>query len=164
MKLLMILRHAKSSWKKSGLPDHDRPLNPRGRRDAPRMGRQLRAHGVLPELIVSSTAVRAWTTAQEVAEGCGFKGEIRSTEALYLAEPSTILGLLSQLPEPHGPVMLVGHNPGVEELVRHLTGRDETMPTAALAQVSLPIAKWSELGAQTRGELLAVWRPKELAG
>jgi len=163
MKLLMILRHAKSSWKESGLTDHDRPLNKRGERDAPRMGRQLAAEGVLPELIVSSTAVRAWTTAREVAGACGFDGDIRATGELYLADPSTILELLSQVPDRYQRVMIVGHNPGSEELVRLLTGRDETMPTAALAQVRLPIATWSELGPRSRGELLALWRPKELA-
>ena len=76
MKKIYILRHAKSSWKDEGLPDHDRPLNKRGKRDAPRMGRLLAEEGLVPDLIVSSTAKRAHKTTTEVADACGYKGEI----------------------------------------------------------------------------------------
>lgn len=159
---LLLLRHAKSSWDDPGLEDHERPLNKRGERDAPRMGRLLRAEGCLPQAIVSSTAVRARTTAERVAEACGYAGRIVLTDRLYLAEPGECLALLRELPSGVGRVMLVGHNPCCEELVELLTGRSERMPTAALARIALGIDDWGAAGLEVRGGLLALWRPKEL--
>ena len=87
MKTLLILRHAKSDWETPDVADHDRPLNGRGKRDAPRMGRLLRDENLVPDLIISSTAKRARKTAKLVAEASGYEGEIRLAETLYLAGP-----------------------------------------------------------------------------
>ena len=159
---LLLLRHAKSSWKHEGLTDHDRPLNKRGQRDAPRMGRLLRERDLVPDRIVSSTAVRARTTAAEVAVAAGFEGEVVLFENLYLAAPTVYLELAAELAPGDRRVMFVGHNPGIEELVELLTGDAATMPTAALAWIELPVEAWSEVDKRSRGKLHHLWRPKEL--
>lgn len=162
MKTLLILRHAKSSWKRPDLDDHDRPLNARGRRDAPRMGALLRRRGLTPDLVVSSTAVRARTTAEQVAEESGYGGQVTLDRRLYLAAPEALVDVVGSLGGGAARVLVVGHNPGLEDLLARLTGAAEALPTAALAQVALPIAAWRELRASTRGRLVALWRPKEL--
>jgi phosphohistidine phosphatase len=162
MKDLLILRHAKSSWKHRELRDHDRPLNSRGRRDAPRMGRFIRDEGISPPLIVSSSAMRAHATALMVAEACGFGGEFRLAPELYLAGTDTYVSLLRGLPDRYDSLLVVGHNPDVERLVERLTGADETMPTAALARVRVPIDRWADLAADGSAELVDIRRPKEL--
>ncbi len=162
MKTLLILRHAKSSWKQPGLADHDRPLNRRGNRDAPRVGRLLRRQALTPDLIVSSTAERARVTAAQVAEGAGYGGPVELDRQLYLADPEAIVDVVRGLGGEASRVLVVGHNPGLQELVARLTGKDEVLPTAALAQIELPIAGWAELRTSSRGRLAALWRPKEL--
>jgi len=162
MKTLLILRHAKSSWKEQGLTDHDRPLNKRGNRDAPRMGELVREKGLVPDLIISSTAVRARTTAEKVAQACGYDQEIQLEHELYLASSATYQQVLKGLPEGINTVMVVAHNPGLEALLASLTDEMVDMPTAALAEVSLPITSWTQLGSNTKGKLLNLWRPKEL--
>ncbi len=164
MKQLLILRHAKSSWQDSNLDDHDRPLNRRGQRDAPRMGRLLSDEGMVPDRIVSSTALRARTTAEEVAAAGGYRGAVTLSRELYLASPREFLRLLREVDDACTSVLVVGHNPGMEELVLALTGEDETMPTAALARVDLPIDSWNGLRSGVRGRLVGVWRPKMLNG
>jgi phosphohistidine phosphatase len=163
MKTLLLLRHAKSSWKEQDLPDHDRPLNKRGQNDAPRMGKLLKDEDLIPDLIMSSTAARAKKTAELVAKACKYKGEIVLNRSLYGAEPSAYLKILEGLSDKHKATL--GHSPSVEETVELLTGSpDVIMPTCALAQISLPIQNWDELKRQKiKGKLLNVWRPKELS-
>jgi phosphohistidine phosphatase len=164
MKTLLILRHAKSSWSDAALDDHERPLNPRGRHDAPRMGRVVRERGLTPDLIIASDAVRARMTADAVAKAARYAGEIRLEPRLYAASAKDILAILRQVPETDGAtVMIVGHNPGLEQLVAELTGEQEALPTAALARIALPTDRWRDLKASTRGKLLGLWRPKELS-
>jgi phosphohistidine phosphatase len=162
MRELLILRHAKSSWKHEGLADHDRPLNKRGKKDAPRMGRLLLEGNLVPDRILSSTAVRATTTSRLVADGCGFEGDIVILRSLYLSHPSGYLEALQAVPDEHRRVMVVGHNPGLEDLLLLLTRNRRTLPTAALASVRLPIGGWNALEAGIRGELAGLWKPKEL--
>jgi phosphohistidine phosphatase len=164
VKLLSILRHAKSSWKDSALEDHDRPLNNRGAHDAPRMGNLIREQGLVPDTILSSTARRARDTALAVAEAAGFPDEARFTRDLYGASPDTCLEVLKDLPDAIGHAMIVGHNPTLEELVAVLVGEAHIMPTAALAVVELPIDSWRDLDPLPRGSLRALWRPRELGG
>ena len=163
MKTLLVLRHAKSSWSDSTLDDHDRPLNERGERDAPRMGNLLRQQRLTPDLIISSDAVRAQMTAEAVGEAAGYGGEIRLEPLLYGAAPDDIVVVLRAAPDPNAKsVMVVGHNPGLEALVGQLTGERQDLPTAALAQIDLPIDRWRDLNETTRGTLVDLWRPKEL--
>ncbi|MBN1261956.1 MAG: histidine phosphatase family protein [Anaerolineae bacterium] len=162
-KTLLILRHAKSSWKDDALADHDRPLSGRGLRDAPRMGRLLRKVNLEPELILSSTAKRARKTVAAVADESGYGGDIRYMPDLYHADPLTFIEILRDVPDAVACVMVVGHNPGLELLLETLTGDWERLPTGALAQVSLPIAHWNQLDETTAGELVNLWTPRAVA-
>ena len=163
MKTLLVLRHAKSSRDDPALDDRDRPLAARGERDAPRMGRLVRDEQLSPDLVVCSDAVRARQTAEAMAEAAGYSGTILLEHRLYAAEAAVILAVLRDVVEPDvDTVMIVGHNPGLEDLVSALTGAREDLPTATLAQLALPIDRWAEIGPRTRGTLVRVWRPREL--
>lgn len=162
MKTLLILRHAKSSWGDPALADIDRPLNKRGKRDAPRMGRLLRSEDLVPDLILASPARRAQKTAEAVADESGYAGEIATQPDFYPGDPEAYLQALRALPDEYQRVMVVGHNPGLEELVDALAGESVALPTAALAQISLPVEHWSEVEEASEGQLVNVWRVKEL--
>lgn len=165
MKTLLILRHAKSSWKNDNLVDHDRPLNNRGERDAHRMGRLLREKMLVPDLIISSSAKRARMTVEAVVTGSGYTVDIRISPELYAAGPEAYLEVLQGVEDERLCVMIVGHNPDLEELLEILSGEDEILPTAALAQVQLEIAHWQDLSFEAdspQGKLMALWRPREL--
>lgn len=157
-----MLRHAKSSWSDPAVPDHDRPLTERGKKDAKRIGHLLRELGLVPNLILSSTAKRASKTAKRVARECGYDGEIELDGRLYQAHFSQFAVVLREVSDEHATVLVVAHNPGLEEFVLHLTGQPERMPTAALAEVSLDIDRWPSLSIPAGGKLVRVWRPKEL--
>ncbi|MFM8320243.1 MAG: SixA phosphatase family protein [Chloroflexota bacterium] len=163
MKTLLILRHAKSSWKTDGLPDHERPLNARGLKDAPQVGQRLVEHGLLPERVLCSTARRARNTAELVVDACGYTGDLTLLDELYEATAGTYLAALARCAGEAGTVLLVGHNPTCEELLQRLTGQYLPMPTAALAQVRLPLDSWAAAAEARRGELVSLWRPKESA-
>jgi len=162
LKTLLVMRHAKSSWKKSGLTDHERPLNKRGNRDAPKMGRLLRELDMAPDLIVSSTAVRARETAELVAAYCGYEEPIDSRDELYLASADDYLSVMQSVPESAERVLVVSHNPGCEELVTALTKREENMTTSAIAYLRVQVSEWNSVNEETSASLLCVWRPKEL--
>lgn len=162
MKTLLVLRHAKSSWNNAGMGDHERPLNKRGKADAPRMGKLIKAEGLTPDLIISSTANRALMTAERVALAADYEEVIETNRNFYLAPPEVYIHFLSGVSNDHERVMVVGHNGGVEDLINVLTGTWEQMPTAALAQISLPINDWSELSEETEGKLVNHWTPKQL--
>ena len=161
MKTLLILRHAKSSWKEVGLPDRDRSLNKRGQRQAPEVGKRVRELGLTPDLILSSPAKRARDTAVVVAEKCGYDGDVELVNDFYPGAPSNYLDVLRNLPDAALRVMLVGHNPGLEDLLAMLTLRVETLSTAALAQVELTIEHWWQLDEDTKGKLVGMWKPGE---
>jgi len=161
-KTLLIMRHAKSSWKEADLADHERPLNKRGRRDAPAMGTLLRQHGLTPDAVLSSTALRARETAAAVAEACGFGGEISFHAGLYHDAPEGYFEALARLPAGVNVALLVAHNPGVEELLAELTGEDEPFSAGAVAQVTLALSDWAQVSLATEGGLTAMWRPREV--
>ena len=162
MKTLLILRHAKSDWGNVSLPDHDRPLSKRGKVDAPRMGELIREQGLMPDLILSSTAKRAHRTAELAAEACGYEGEILLSRDVYHAGPEGYIEAINVVADNEEILMIVGHNPGLEELVDVLTDESVTMTTANLAQIQLPIQSWRDLREHTEGKLLNLWRPKEI--
>ncbi len=144
------------------MQDHDRPLNKRGKSDAPRVGRLLREKDLLPDQILSSTARRALDTAKAVAEACGYEGEIEPQSDLYGSDVECYLDVLRHLPDAMGRVLVVGHNPIMEELLELLTGAIEPMPTAALAQVDVPITHWTELTEACDSTLVRLWVPRSL--
>ena len=162
MKTLLVLRHAKSSWNNAGMSDHERPLNKRGKADAPRMGKLIKREELTPDLIISSTANRALMTAERVALAADYEEVIETNRNFYLAPPEVYIHFLNSVPNDKERVMVVGHNGGVEDLINVLTGTWEQMPTAALAQISLPINDWSELSEETKGKLINHWIPKHL--
>jgi phosphohistidine phosphatase len=162
MKTLLLLRHAKSSWDEPGLDDHDRPLNKRGRKAAPRMGQLLRDEGLVPDAVLSSSALRARDTAGAVCEAIGNEGGVDERHDLYLAAPGTYLRAVRELPDEAERALVVGHNPGLEDLLEALCGRSHRMPTAALAVLELPVKHWSELELDGHARCLRVWRPKDL--
>ena len=162
MRTFLVLRHGKSSWP-SGVEDHDRPLKGRGKRAARRIGQEIRERGLVPDLIVSSTAQRARSTAGRVAEAAGYDGGIVKSGDLYLSSVERQLATVAELAgDDHRRVMVVGHNPTSEELVEHLTGEKVRLTTANLACIDLDIESWHELGA-AHGTLRFVLRPRELA-
>jgi len=144
MKTLFLVRHAKSSWDNAALPDKERPLNDRGRRDAPKMGERLAKLGVKPDLILSSPAVRALSTAQIVAEKLDYRRkDIVVTERLYAAEVDDLLDVIRQLGDELKCVMLFGHNPEFTELAHRLSGEIAHMPTCAIAEFTFDAKSWS---------------------
>lgn len=154
------MRHAKSSWAESDIADFDRPLNDRGLRNAPFMGRVMKENGYQPDVILSSPAERAKQTAILAKENAGIRGELRYDDRIYEASPQTLQHVLSELSDEFSSAMLVGHNPGVEGFIRFLTGTIEPMPTAALAVIELRINKWESVAAST-GKLIKIIRPKD---
>lgn len=163
MKTLLLMRHAKSSWAEGSQPDRERPLNERGRRDAPRMGLWLRQQGLRPDLVISSTARRAVQTAAAVIEAIGFGGEWQQAVSLYEADAEAYFALLQQLPDDCGTVLVIAHNPATEAVLEALTGEAEVMPTGAIAQISLPIESWQGLQTDMNGHLEQVARPRQIA-
>lgn len=161
MKTLLLMRHAKSSHDDEGLPDAERPLNERGRRDAPRMAARLAAAGLLPDRILCSTALRAKETAALVMEAPGFTGGLKFLGRLYGATPDEILEVVAESGGDAARLMVVGHNPGMEQLLRRLTEFDDPMPTAAIAQIELPIAGWGQARGAVDGRLVEFWKPKD---
>ena len=160
MKTLLILRHAKSSWNYPELSDYDRPLNARGKRDAPRMGKHLREQGLIPDRILSSSAKRARKTASRVAKACGYPGKVKKLDVFYDTVVGVYFETLQTLPDKYERVMVVGHNPTMEQLVGYVTGQAQRMPTAALAHIELPIQHWEALDLNTVGTLINLWTPK----
>jgi phosphohistidine phosphatase len=161
MKTLLLMRHTKSSWKDPELADHERPLNKRGKRDAPFMGELLAEKELLPQIILGSTAMRVRQTIEGLVAGSHYPGEIVYLDSFYLAEPETYLAELRVLPDTIERAMVIGHNPGLEGLLQLLSGRIESLPTGAVAYVSLPVPSWTGLHDQTEGELIELLRPKE---
>jgi phosphohistidine phosphatase len=165
MKTLLLMRHAKSSWKESNIPDHDRPLNRRGKHDAPLMGKLLRDQKMNLDLIISSTALRAETTANLIAKAVRYKGEITLDKSIYNAGPRDLLTLLSNCSDENNSVLLVGHNPTLEETVQMITNSPEiTMATCAIAHLTLSIDTWIDLKEKQTfsSKLENFWTPKEL--
>jgi phosphohistidine phosphatase len=162
MKSVLVLRHAKSSWKHPDLTDHERPLNKRGKRDAPSIGRLLKREHLVPDIIISSTAIRARATAEAVAKASGYKGDITFNRSLYAAGPQAYIDALHDSSDEYVRVLIIGHNPGLEELVEILTGEIHLMSTCSLAHVKLRVGNWSEIDNKIKGQVVEKWRPRDL--
>jgi phosphohistidine phosphatase len=170
MKILTLLRHAKSSWDGSAATDFDRPLNARGHRAARLIGRELREQGLAFDRVVASPAARVVETLEDFEGGYG--GPVRPIfdRRLYLASPTTLLAIVREADDAADRLLLVGHNPGLEALAMLLT-RDNgstlrgemaaKYPTATVAEIALPIDHWRDAEAGT-GELARFIRPRDL--
>jgi phosphohistidine phosphatase len=161
MKTLLLLRHAKSSWKDASIRDFDRPLNQRGLKTAPVVGRLMRKRKLHPDLVLSSPAERARQTTELVLAAAGLEVEVRYDERIYEATVARLIEVVTQIDDDANMAFLVGHNPGVEEMVKSLTGEARSMPTASLVSIELDIEKWSKVRAGT-GRLVWLVKPKEL--
>ncbi|MFN2453526.1 MAG: histidine phosphatase family protein [Pyrinomonadaceae bacterium] len=163
MKTLLLLRHAKSSWADADQADFDRPLNERGQKAAPLIGRFMRKQKLHPDLILSSPAERARQTAALVIKAASLDSvELRYDARIYEASAARLLEIIAQIEERASEVLLVGHNTGMEDFVRQLTGESRRMPTAALAHITLDIEKWSKAREGT-GTLDWLVKPKKLS-
>ena len=161
-KTLMLLRHAKSSWKDKHLKDFDRPLKKKGEETAELIGKILAHDELLPDIIFSSPAKRAKETVEIVNKHAGYKGSTQYIDALYMGEPSDYIQALRELPDQVNRVMVVGHNPGLEALLQLLEGKVNVLSTGALASLDLELTHWSDLNPSTVGKLTKFWDPDEM--
>ncbi len=149
MKKLVLLRHAKSSWDFGSLSDHDRPLNDRGYRDAPLMGRFLASSGFEPNYVISSTANRAMTTAKLVTEYLQYDFTTTMLDRrVYHAAMSDLYGIIREIPDDVENCLLIGHNPTFTDIANDLTGDQlDNLPTAGVYGVELPLDTWVKVRA-----------------
>ena len=146
MKTVIFFRHGKSDWDAEYGEDHDRPLAKRGKRAAKKMGRYLANIAELPDLVVSSSALRARKTTQLAAKAGDWDVEVRETRSLYEASPSEILDVVRGLPEEASSVMLVGHEPVWSSSISLLSGaRSVRFPTAAMASIRFDVTSWADV-------------------
>jgi phosphohistidine phosphatase len=148
VKQLILLRHAKSSWDNGALGDFDRPLSARGDRDAPRMGKRLKARHARPGLVLASPATRAQRTAKLVTRALGVRSElIKTDEKLYLAPPASVLAVVARQDDVHDCLLVVGHNPGLTDLVNQLVPdlALDNLPTAGVVAIDLVMASWKNV-------------------
>lgn len=154
--MLYMIRHAKSSWEDPYQADFDRPLNKRGKQDAPRMGKRLKEREIHADLMLSSPAERALSTCKIIAEVIGYKQEKISTDRkLFHANDDQILSLIHKLNDKHDKVMIFAHNPGLTDFVNRLGGESvaiDNFPTCGVVAFKLPVESWKELGWE-KGEM-----------
>jgi phosphohistidine phosphatase len=154
MRRLMLLRHAKSDWPRAGARDHERTLAPRGREAAPRIGAYLVHHGLLPDLVICSTAMRARETWDLVAKAFGEKPPVVYEERIYEAGPNALFDVVKETKSGVHALLLTGHNPGMHEFAQRLIASGDTdararlsekFPTGALAVIDFPVDDWRKL-------------------
>ncbi len=162
MKLLTLIRHAKSDWD-NDLSDFDRPLSERGEKDAPKMGEYLAANLPKPDLIISSPAVRAYETAEIIAEKVGYPvDKIHYIDELYMCSVSEYIEILIEQNVKIRHIFLISHNPGITGLANLLTGGDiENIPTSGVAHIEFDLYKWDDVEPDT-GKLLKFISPKTI--
>jgi phosphohistidine phosphatase len=159
MSTLLVLRHAQAAPEAPPATDKERGLTEDGRRAAARMGRLAKDEALLPDLLLSSSARRTRETVSEFCKSSGYAGPIHYLDSLYLAEASAIIDVIAAHAGSAARVLLVGHNPGLEELVAELTGESVSLATAALVECSFELDAWSELGSGRKGRLGRLFRP-----
>jgi phosphohistidine phosphatase len=161
VKTLFLLRHAKSSWKDESLPDFERPLNRRGKHAAERIGRYLKHEEIVPEIVLSSPALRARETIERVAKAAKWTPEVLFDQRIYEAGGLRLLEVVSQIENERKTALLVGHNPGIQELLMLLTGESKKVPTGALLKIELKSSKWAT-AADKRARLVSIIKPRKL--
>jgi len=163
LKTLFLVRHAKSNWNHFGLSDFDRPLNNRGFKDAPSMGNFLKGLEVLPDLILSSPAVRVLITAGFIAKEIEYTGTIQTDKGIYHANVRELMLILTAQDNNHSSIMMVGHNPGFTDFCNKLT-RDfiDNMPTCSVCRIDFDIDNWSEVSFGTGNKIFFQY-PKGLS-
>ena len=160
MKTLILMRHAKSSWKDHDLSDFERPLKKRGKKDAQAMAAILMEKELLPQKLMASSAKRARRTAEILIEETKTVIPAEYLEQLYMAEIPVFFELLQSVPDELERVMIIGHNPGIESLVQMLSSQIESLPAGAMALVSVPVKSWKELTPELKCDLIDLYKPK----
>ncbi len=163
MKEVLILRHAKSDWS-TGESDFERPLNERGQNDAPRMGETIKKSKVVPDLIISSPAKRAKQTTNAVIKKSGFQGEVQWDDSFYYGNYENIIQTIQNVSNEHQRILIVGHNPKLENLVSAFASNGKLslrLPTAALTLIVFDTSTWKEID-KGRGELEWILHPRLL--
>ena len=158
---LLLLRHAKSSWDSSAQTDHERPLNDRGIRAAATMARFCQNRDLLPDRILASDSCRTRETVERFIETANWDGPIVFTTELYHASLEMLIDIARSHGEGSQRLMIVAHNPGIEELTSLLSGETIVCPTATLSQFRVASSAWTDWRGQAI-EHLGTWRPKEL--
>lgn len=160
-RILLLLRHAKSSWKNKELDDHDRPLNKRGKREAIKMGEYLKKINMLPDAIVTSSARRAVETTNLVCRHCDYNKLVEVNFTFHKDGLDSYIQSISETSANINILMLVGHNPVLEELVSILTHKSINMSTCTLVQINLHVMNWKNIISQDgfRSEIINIWKP-----
>lgn len=163
MKTLFLIRHAKSSWDDPSLDDYDRPLNDRGKKDAPKMGKRLKKQKIHPDLMVSSTAKRARKTAQAIADALDYpEKHIQWRDELYHAGPETILRVMQGVDDKVGQLFLFGHNPGLTDFANRMGASSiDNIVTTGIYALQLDIASWQDAQLNGKAKLLFYDYPKK---
>lgn len=170
MKILYLLRHAKSLWAATPASDIERPLNKRGKRAAALLGAYFKTHGVIPEVVLCSPAARTRETLDRLDEARGQRAPVRLLKTLYLASPDRLLATARGLENELQSAMIVAHEPGIGHFARAMTEADSSsargnlerkFPTGALAVIAFPVERWRDIGENT-GRLVAFIRPRDL--
>lgn len=147
MKKLYIIRHAKSSWKDSTLDDFDRPLNKRGKLDAPFMGTRLKEKNIMVDLIISSPALRAKTTAEIIAKKINYTKAILFKKDIYEVGTHAIKKILKKIDNDNNIVFLFGHNPDLNMLAEEYVDFDENIPTCGVVEIEFDCERWADISA-----------------
>ena len=161
MKTLLLLRHGKSDWSGDHDADHDRPLAPRGKKDARLIGEWVAKHGLEPQLVMTSTATRARETAERAADAGDWKAPIVTRRELYLCPPRVVLDAVSEVDNELGSVLVAGHEPTLSGAIELLSGARVEFVTAALARIEVPVSSWRDLGL-ANGRLVFLLPPRLL--
>jgi phosphohistidine phosphatase len=165
MKTLYLIRHAKSSWENPGLKDMKRPLNSRGEKDAPKMGKLLEKQKDIPDLIISSPAKRALDTARKIAKEVNYPlKKIIIEKKLYMAEQNDFISVIEKVKKSVNSLMIISHNFGLTLFANYISGIDViNIPTAGIVRIDFEIKKWKEIN-QTKGKLVFFEYPKKNTG
>lgn len=161
MKTLFLLRHAKSIPAAPGLLDFDRTLTPQGEADARQVGEYIQRRQLKIDQVISSPAIRAKQTTGAVMQAAGLNSEVYYDRRMYEADPQLMLDIVSEVDSNQDSILMVGHNPAMEDFVRGLTGRVESMSAASLAQLDCEVTQWTELG-PGKCELKLLAKPSDL--
>jgi phosphohistidine phosphatase len=162
MKTLLLMRHAKSSFDGKVEDDRDRPLSKRGKKNAERIGELLKDEKIVPDLVMASSTLRARQTAEFVLDAIKYNGDICYLSKLYMAEVDGYVEEIQRIRDEVNTVLLIGHNPSLESLLQMVTGKVESLPTAAVANLAISIDSWKNFLADTHAEITNLWRPKDL--
>lgn len=160
MKKLYMIRHAKSSWSDITLDDFDRGLNKRGKESVKLMGSRLKERGVTPDIIISSPALRAKTTAEVIAKKIGYGKNTVFKDEIYEAEPETLHRILTQIDDKYNSAFLFGHNPGFNMLAEEYVGFEENIPTCGIVEIAFNCDSWENIG-RDNAKLISFDYPKK---